>query len=960
MPDVTRTPWPADTRHLRVGDVRVDLRYRRVSHPEGETELPQRMFELLLVFLAEPQVLHTRAALFQRVWPGVIVEDANLSQSVWMLRKALGETRKHWIRTVAKSGYVFEPPTPVTADAPAAPRPSAPPAPVPAPAPEPAGPEPAAAAGIAAPPAAHRTRPPRRWRWAGAAAFALLAAGLAAWWYPGRERPSAAAAPTLTLTLVTAEDAAAPHEVRWPLRLLHAWLEWKLGSLPEVNLVPESSLATNAGATPPQVVLLAASVVPGQPRRVSLLARFEAGGHEHRLSREGDATQMPALVDSLSREVLVQLLPARAEEPWPALEIGADAGRRYADARDALKRRDWAESAEILREVVGRAPRFGLARMELARSYSRLALAAPAVEQMEAALELLAPVPKDVAQALHAYRLAVDPRREAAAVAAYAELARRHPGKSAWTLDHARLLARTGQLQQALAILSQPRWQSEPVGQQIARLLTLGEVHLGLGDSVSARRDARAADQLAREAGPGWVLERASASLLLAQADAFEHEGFGDLSGFERAARQFEAAGDHTDALYARFLAETLRPGKGPNPRLDALLVQAREGGYHWLEVQILRMEAFRHYREGDMAQYRARLEQALATARASGDTQSQQYLEFDLLNEDLLRANFASAERRIARLRAADPHGENALWIDQFVSALAGIRGRYAQAESTLDRHLRNDGDGRPRLTAATERLACVKGELRLVRGDLTGARRYAALCAESAQPSTRLQALLTRAGVELMAGDRQRAGRLLDAAETETAQLPDGPDRWAYAMQLATLLTRIGALDRAQALYAAARTPVRHAGYAWLTANIETGLAEVAAARGDWPASRTHLAAARHGLPRDAWLLTNRLDVVEAAMAHATGEQARATTRLAAVHAQAHRLGDVISQLETHSLAARGVDVPGCGEAERTALEARTGLRGATLAWLTGASGADSAELRLAAAPAESAARK
>lgn len=937
----------------------MDLRYRRVSHADGETELPQRMFELLLVFLAEPQVLHTRAALFQRVWPGVIVEDANLSQSVWMLRKALGESRKHWIRTVAKSGYVFEPPTPVTVDAPAAPRPPMPSAP--APAPEPAGQEPAPPAGTATTPPAFRPGRARRWRWAGAAALALLAAGLAAWWYPGRERPSAAAeAPMLTVALVTAEDAAAPHEVRWPLRLLHAWLEWKLGSLPEVNLVPESSLATSTGAPPPQVVLLAASVVPGQPRRVSLLVRFEAGGREHRLSRTGDASQMPALVDSLSREVLVHLLPARAEEPWPALEVGADASRRYADARDALKRRDWAESAEILRQVVSKAPRFGLARMELARSYSRLALAAPAVEQMEAALELLAPVPKDAAQALHAYRLAVDPRREAEAVAAYADLARRHPGKSAWALDHARLLARAGQLQQALAILSQPRWHSEPVGQQIARLLTLGEVHLGLGDPVSARRDARAADQLAREAGPGWVLERAAATLLLAHADAFEHEGFGDLSGFERAARQFEAAGNHTDALYARFVAETMRPGKGPNPRLDTLLVQAREGGYHWLEVQILRMEAFRHYREGDMAQYRARLEQALATARASGDTQSQQYLEFDLLNEDLLRANFASAERRIARLRAADPHGENALWIDQFVSVLAGIRGRYAQAEDTLDRLLGHDGDGRPRLTAATERLACAKGELRLVRGDLAGARRYAGLCAESAQPTTRLQALLTRAGIELTAGDRQRAGRLLDAAETEIAQLPDGPDRWAYAMQSATLLTRIGALDRAQALYVATRSPTRHAGYAWLTANIETGLAEVAAARGDWAASRAHLAAARQGLPRDAWALTNRLDLVEAAMAHATGNQARAAARLAAVHAQAHRLGDVVSQLETHSLAAWGVAVPGCGEAERATLEARTGLRGATLAWLTGASSTDTAELQLAAAPGEAAAVK
>ena len=113
-PGHAAAPGPAI---LVVGDVRIDLRYRRVMRPDGQHELPQRMFDLLQVFLAEPGVLQTRDALFERVWPGVVVEDSNLSQSVWMLRKALGEPRKHWIRTVSKRGYVFEPPGPVRAEA---------------------------------------------------------------------------------------------------------------------------------------------------------------------------------------------------------------------------------------------------------------------------------------------------------------------------------------------------------------------------------------------------------------------------------------------------------------------------------------------------------------------------------------------------------------------------------------------------------------------------------------------------------------------------------------------------------------------------------------------------------------------------------------------------------------------------------------------------------------------------
>ncbi|WP_211345430.1 winged helix-turn-helix domain-containing protein, partial [Marilutibacter aestuarii] len=113
MPEVpeTSTPtWPPRVRFLRIGEVVIDLALRRVSHGDHATELPQRVFDVLLVLAAEPHVLHTRQALLARVWAGVIVEDANLSQSVSVLRKALGEPHKAWIRTRSKQGYVFEPP----------------------------------------------------------------------------------------------------------------------------------------------------------------------------------------------------------------------------------------------------------------------------------------------------------------------------------------------------------------------------------------------------------------------------------------------------------------------------------------------------------------------------------------------------------------------------------------------------------------------------------------------------------------------------------------------------------------------------------------------------------------------------------------------------------------------------------------------------------------------------------
>jgi len=99
--------------YLRVGELLVDLNLRRLLADGDCVDLPPRVFDLLELLMREPHRLHERGTLLERVWAGVIVEDANLSQSIWLLRRALGAERRHWIRTVCKRGYVFEPPHPV-------------------------------------------------------------------------------------------------------------------------------------------------------------------------------------------------------------------------------------------------------------------------------------------------------------------------------------------------------------------------------------------------------------------------------------------------------------------------------------------------------------------------------------------------------------------------------------------------------------------------------------------------------------------------------------------------------------------------------------------------------------------------------------------------------------------------------------------------------------------------------
>lgn len=1032
MRDDTQHPWPAETRRLRVHDVLIDLRYRRVVRPDGEAELPQRMFDLLLLFLAEPRRLHSRADLFARVWPGVIVEDANLSQSIWMVRKALGGSRRQWIRTVAKSGYVFEPPAAVepeaeaadafTADrvipaaAPPTPADDAPPTGGPAvgnpavllshpgrataPAADdsqatvssPAGPAMAEGAphGAQTPSdpdegtartsgrgagsgdarsglLTRRTtgRRASRWRLATAAAVLLLAGiGGAGWWQASRApapvtvaatAPSpAASAPRHAFALIRVQDPAAPADTRWPAALLHAWLGWKLDSLPEVTLLTEAHLAADAQGLSPRIVFLSSGADPAHPGELVIRARYDDGGQVRHLERRGTPDRLPALADALSQELLAELVPARAGAAWPRLALDPATARRYTEGVEALERREWVASAAILGEVAANAPEFGLARFQLGRALTRLARAAPAVEQTRLALERLQPVPTDVADVLQAERLARDPQRSVEAAQAFGELAERHPDKSAYALDQARMLLRGGKYREALAILDQPRWDGQTVGHRISQRIQLAKAYLAMGDAARARRHALAAKDLATGAGEGWEQERGEALLLAAQIDSFQHQDKADLRLYEQAAHAFERGGDDMDAMLARFLAESQKPGD-TTASMEALLAQARERGYRRLETQILRLVAFRHYDKGDMAAYRSRLEQALATAITAGDTYEQQLLELDLLNEDFLRGHLDDADRRLARMRDAGLQGDSAIWIAQFAAMVAANRGEFAQAEETLNEAERDAraGEGDPGgddpgegsaadASTAVARIACLRADVRLVQGDIGNARTAWKTCADSGQPSSIQQARLGNAGIALLSGDRATALRDLRALLAPVAAAPDGPDRWLTELSIATLLTRAGDADAATRLYRRVLPQARRSGYGWIVAIAEAGLAETAAVRGDWDAARGHLAAARAEQVADVWTLSNRLDVLDAAEILATGgDSARAMALLSAVHAKARRHRDAVTQLEIHSLLPPGMAIGDCAERCQRALMARTGMRGATLAWLTDRSG-------------------
>jgi len=1005
-PSAPATPPPGASQ-WRVGDLRIDLRYRRVIRPDQDIELPQRMFDLLLVFLSEPETLHTRSALFDRVWPGVIVEDANLSQSVWMLRKALGEERKHWIRTVTKSGYVFEPPTRVEAvecppvddrpidGSPIDGRPADgarldPGSPaehlseaigsiriestrIESAVVESANDEPAVET---IPPAqaaaiASRVRRPRMLL-AALFAVAMTLTGSASI-ERRREAPAKIEPPTITVAVLQADDASGDGSLqhassqpassqrgsqRWPVDLLDDWLSSKLDLLPDtVRLSREQLIADTptmptllvvltmetATATPADQIILRASLTTTPPSARGGVAAADPGARAagaEVIALQGRRDEVPAMVDALSQRIIARLLPHRADATWPALALDANTAERYAQAASAMRRRDWNGAAAAAEAVARSAPDFGMAHLKLAELHARRGRFNDAIAHMAKARRGMTPIPPDAERVLEAFGASTDPRRLRQAIAAYADLARDYPARRDFAFRQAELLTHSGQPRKALDILSSPnlQWEKRPLGVRIRQRIALSKTELAMGYPTRARHSAQQALSLIAQTGDGWEQERGAARLLLAQAHHNTPGRDPSPQLFELAAQSFDASGNHLDALYARFLAERAQAPAGGRmtARANDLLIAARANGFASLEVELMRRAAFDHYNAGRHAEYRDLLQQALQAANTSGDIGLQNLLDLDLLNQDMLIGNYASAETRVARLQSSGLSGERAFWLMQFHSGISMQKGRCREAleRLRLGESIANEGGRTPTPEIAAARLGCTRSHILLATGNIAAARRQLDVCRKSELPVLRLDTQLAEASADILEGDHAQARIALEAIAQTLSKEPNGVDRWLMSINTAALLVRLREYDRAAGLFDDTLPMTTMAGYELLTANVETGLAEIAAARGDWPLSRRLADTARRRIAPDDWLVINRLDTLEIADALAAGDRKTATTRLAILRSHAERLRDAVVLAELESLnTGKPLETP---EERAEPRIADSKLPGARLDWL------------------------
>jgi DNA-binding winged helix-turn-helix (wHTH) protein len=85
------------------------------------TLLGQRGVALLRVFLEQAGELVSKHALIEAVWPGLAIEDSNLTVQIAALRRVLEDFAGggHWIETLPRRGYRYVGPLIAISSAPA-------------------------------------------------------------------------------------------------------------------------------------------------------------------------------------------------------------------------------------------------------------------------------------------------------------------------------------------------------------------------------------------------------------------------------------------------------------------------------------------------------------------------------------------------------------------------------------------------------------------------------------------------------------------------------------------------------------------------------------------------------------------------------------------------------------------------------------------------------------------------
>jgi len=93
----------------RFDEFQVDVMRRALFRNDVAVLIPSKVFSLLHIFVQVPGIAITKTDLMKALWPDSYVEPGNLTQAVFLLRRALGggDTERRYIVTIPGQGYLF-------------------------------------------------------------------------------------------------------------------------------------------------------------------------------------------------------------------------------------------------------------------------------------------------------------------------------------------------------------------------------------------------------------------------------------------------------------------------------------------------------------------------------------------------------------------------------------------------------------------------------------------------------------------------------------------------------------------------------------------------------------------------------------------------------------------------------------------------------------------------------------
>jgi eukaryotic-like serine/threonine-protein kinase len=533
----------------RFGEYELKVRTRTVSYRGTAVPFEPKTFEVLLHLVANSGRVVTKEELLKAVWPDSFVEESNLTQHVFRLRKALRpqEGDEPYIVTVPGQGYQFSvevksPPllatiapgtleaqeeivvqrirersTVVTEEI------------------------------VHQPPAQLAPQSPRRWKIAAVLSTSAIAlAALGIWGWQATHHSTSAASASVPVVRPTRRSIAVLGFRNLSGRPEEGWLSTAIAEMLSTELVAGEKLRLVSGEDVARtkldlpladtdtlspntlarlhknlnsdwIVLGSYTALVGQPgTRIRLdvhLQDTSAGETIADVAVVGSEADLFDLVSQAGSELREKLgveavSPVEAVSVRAALPSNRDAARLYSEGLTRLRVFDALAARDLLEGAIAADPKYSLAHSALAETWSRLGYDKKAQEESRQAFELAANLSREERLLVEGRYYDIDHEYDKA-IEIYRTLLALFPDNLDYGLKLATVQVRGGKAQDALATVESVR-KLMPAPSELP-LIDLQEATAwdALGDIKQQEQPLARAVELARAQGSRLILARA-------------------------------------------------------------------------------------------------------------------------------------------------------------------------------------------------------------------------------------------------------------------------------------------------------------------------------------------------------------------------------------------------------------------------------------------------------------------